>query len=261
MFGVLNEARKRLAAFSLQVPEVKNEELEDDGASGGASGLGGEVQARLPKLKLPNFHGEQREWTPWWQQFEVMVDSKAHIPGVTKFAYLCSVLLGDAKAVIAGLSITEENYKAAIDLLKSRYGRPDREIFTHISDMLAVQVPSSPTVDQLYSLYHTLQSHIRSLAALEITGAQYGVILTPLILSRLPEDLRMEWVRAGERKERDDARSKADSPSAVRVGADLDFLMEFLETEVHRETSQTYARGSTGQLDAPSSTPATAAAL
>ena len=267
VFNVMRNARKRLSTFSAAVAFVRQ---EDDRASViSTSTTSGDVEAKLPKLELPSFHGVQREWTPWWQQFAVMVHKKANIPDVTKFAYLSSVLHGDAKSVIAGLSLTEENYPTAIELLTSRYGRPDREIFTHISDLLAVQVPDAPTVDQLYTLYHTLQSHIRSLDTLDISGEQYGVILTPLILSRLPDDLRMEWVRAGERKEREDARIAKSggqqddgAANAVRVGADLRFLMNFLKTEVqHRETSQTYARSSTGQLDASSSTPATAAAL
>ena len=37
---------------------------------------------------------------------------------------------------------------------------------------------------------------------LDITGDKYGVFLTPLILSRLPLDIRLEWTRqCGEGKE------------------------------------------------------------
>ena len=36
-----------------------------------------------------------------------------------------------------------------------------------------------------------------------MTGDQYDVILTPLILSRLPQDVRLEWAREGEGREID----------------------------------------------------------
>ena len=254
--SVLKLAKNRLDSFSVKIEE-DTQSVHSNASTYSVNQTG--VDARLPKLKLKNFSGDQRDWSPWWEQFKVMVDDKLNIPAVTKFAYLRSLLQGSAKAVIEGLSLTAANYEAACELLKNRYGRPDREIFTHISDLLAIEVPPSPSVEELWALYNSLQSHVRSLAALEITGTQYGVILTPLILSRIPDDLRMEWVREGERKERREADAD-DATSTVRVGADLDFLMEFLRREVqHRETSATYSRASTGQLDAPS--PATAAAL
>ena len=63
-----------------------------------------------------------------------------------------------------------------------------------------------------------------------ITGEQYGVVLTvtPLILSHLPPDLRMEWAREGEQHE-----------------SDLTFLLDFLHREVgRRERSQTFSKDS-----------------
>ena len=57
-----------------------------------------------------------------------------------------------------------------------------------------------------------------------ITGDTYGVILTPLILSRLPPDVRLEWARNGAGHE-----------------SDLEFLLSFLKLEIQcRERSQTF---------------------
>ena len=50
-----------------------------------------------------------------------------------------------------------------------------------------------------------------------ITGEQYGAILTPMILLRLPQDIRFEWSRDGEGHE-----------------SDLDFLLKFLSKEIQR---------------------------
>ena len=75
-------------------------------------------------------------------------------------------------------------------------------------------------------MYDTLQSHVRSLEVLGISGSQYGVVLTPLILSRLPPDMRLEWAREGEQHE-----------------GDLDFLLKFLLGEIdRRERSQTFVK-------------------
>ena len=65
---------------------------------------------------------------------------------------------------------------------------------------------------------------MRSLEALGITGSQYGVILTPVVLSRLPSDLRMEWAR-----------------DSVKRESDLTFLLQFIKNEIERrERSQVY---------------------
>ena len=216
------------------------------------------VDAKLPKLELPSFSGEVQEWTPFWEQFEAVVDL-SDLPTVAKFSYLRSLLTGDAQAAIAGLSLTAGNYTVACQLLKERFGRKEKIIFAHVQALLNTSVPSQPNVTALWKVYNNLQSHIRSLESLGITGKQYGVILTPLILSRLPVSLRMEWAREGERREgRPGDGTDAVGTEAVGVDADLEFLMCFLNNELRRrERSQTYSDAAvTGQHDAPSSSAA-----
>ena len=59
---------------------------------------------------------------------------------------------------------------------------------------------------------------------MSITGSQYGVILTPLLISRIPPDIRLEWAREGEGRENN-----------------LGFLLDFLHKEIQRrEQSQTF---------------------
>ena len=216
------------------------------------------AEAKLPKLSLPKFSGEVQDWLPFWEQFEAIIDKKEDLPVVTKFSYLRDTLQGDAKRAIAGLSLTGANYKTACDILKERFGRTNKIIFAHVQALLGVAVPDRPSVEALWTLYSDLQSHIRSLESLGITGQQYGVILTPLILSRLPASLRLEWAREGERTA--EAVKPEDSTDPSQLGsweADLDFLMIFLKREIQRrETSQTYDQD--GQLDAPPPPPAAA---
>ena len=69
-----------------------------------------------------------------------------------------------------------------------------------------------------------LQAHVHSLKAVDVKGTEYGVILTLLVLSCLPQDIRMEWAREGEGKE-----------------PDLSWFMESLQKEIQRrERSSTF---------------------
>lgn len=181
------------------------------------------VEAKLPKLELPQFNGDPLKWTSFWEQFEVVVHN-SDMAEVTKFTYLRSLLKGDAKATVQGLSLSKEHYSVACDLLKSRFGRKERIIFTHVQELLNINVPKQAKVSVLWTMYNDLQAHVRSLEALGVSGTQYGIILTPLILSRLPSDLRLEWAREGEHHE-----------------SDLTWLLNFLHKEIERrERSQAF---------------------
>ena len=230
--------KSRLTALK----KLSNFEHRDDALSNSPESTT-TVEAKLTKLELPKFDGDILNWTPFWEQFEAVVD-KGDIPEITKFSYLRFLLEGEAKASIQGLSLEAANYRTACELLKQRFGRPERIIFAHVQDLLMIEVPPTPSIEQLWKTYNSLQTHIRSLAVLNISGEQYGVILTTLILSRLPQDLRLEWAREGETHERD-----------------LSFLMNFLKKEIdRRELSQTFTNTTTTTTSIKDSTP-TAAAL
>ncbi|KAL5012168.1 hypothetical protein ScPMuIL_010719 [Solemya velum] len=112
-----------------------------------------------------------------------------------------SLLSGEAKSVLQGLSVTSGNYKVACDLLESRFGRKERIIFAHIQKLLNIFVlPSGKgiRVAALWKLFDELQTHVRSFETLRAGGGEYGLFLTSVILSRLPQDIRMEWARDGE---------------------------------------------------------------
>ena len=76
----------------------------------------------------------------------------------------------------------------------------------------------------LWQLQDKLLSHVRSLEGIGVKGETYGLFLTPLILSRLPQDIRLEWAREGEGEE-----------------SNLQFLLKFLRREIQRrERSETF---------------------
>ena len=79
------------------------------------------VEAKLPKLELPTFSGDVTEWTSFWDQFQAVVHA-SELPDITKFSYLLSLLKGETKAVVQGLSLTAAHYKIACDLLRDRFG-------------------------------------------------------------------------------------------------------------------------------------------
>ena len=78
----------------------------------------------LPTLKFPTFTGEYAKWTPWWNQFNAAIHSNARISPMDKFNF-------------QNLDATPENYTAAIEILQSRYEKPDLLQASHVSKTLA----------------------------------------------------------------------------------------------------------------------------
>jgi len=190
-------------------------------ASGKSSSQESEVtNVKLPKLELPKFSGEVTQWQSFWDQYSSHIDA-TDLPVISKFTYLLSLLEGDARNVVKGLAHTSVNYPVACDLLKERYGKPERIIFAHVQALLDghvnINVSGPKGVAQLWKLRDEILIHIRSLEALGITGKQCEVFLTPIILSRLPSELRLEWARDGDGHE-----------------SDLDWLLTFLQKEIAR---------------------------
>ena len=156
------------------------------------------------------------------------------MPDVNKFTYLKSLLEGEAKEAIEGFPLTGQNYEKARKLLSDRFGRRERIIFKHVQELLGMaSLGKQSSLTGLQKLQDGLLSHVRSLETLGIAGSQYGVLLTPIILSSLPADIRMQWARASERRERD-----------------LEWLLEFLGQEIKfREKSHTFRNLSKSQED------------
>eukprot|EP00112_Aurelia_sp_Birch-Aquarium-sp1_P001589 Seg1172.19 transcript_id=Seg1172.19/GoldUCD/mRNA.D3Y31 product="hypothetical protein" protein_id=Seg1172.19/GoldUCD/D3Y31 len=91
------------------------------------------VRARLPKLELKKFIGKPYDWQEIWNAFRSSIDENEELADVDKFTYLRHLLEEPAKGVVAGFTLTEANYAAAVNLLKQRIGKPSIIRQAHIS--------------------------------------------------------------------------------------------------------------------------------
>ena len=217
------EARDQAVDVRNKAQKMFNELKAKDSVGDDARSCAGSADpsVRLPKLQLPKFSGNVLEWPQFWDAFSVTVDA-SDLPDVTKLTYLRSLLIGEAAKSVEGLALCQTNYKTTCDILKDRFGRKEQIIYSHIQALL--QSNCDKQSEGLKPFQDELLIHVRSLENLDITGDKYGVVLTPIIVSRLPEVIRMEWARKSAGKE-----------------ADLEFLLEFLKEEIQcRERSQTF---------------------
>ena len=126
------------------------------------------LRVNLPKLELPKFSGDVRGFLPFWQQFQVCVDEQ-DLPIIAKYSYLVAMLEGEARNVVMGLAITEENYEEAKRLLQERFGHKEVIVFSHIQELLYLAEPESSNVASLLPFYDKIVANVRSLETLGIS--------------------------------------------------------------------------------------------
>ena len=135
------------------------------------------TKTKLPKLKIKNFSGNITGWSPFWGMYKSSVHDNTSLSNIEKFSYLQSLLVGKAQEAIAGMSLTDANYTAAIDLLQRRFGDKERTIAAHMDNLMSLEpVASEHHLLDLRRLYDGTESSIRSLEALGVRAAIWSII-------------------------------------------------------------------------------------
>ncbi|XP_071161120.1 uncharacterized protein [Mytilus edulis] len=150
---------------------------------------------KLPKLNLPTFGGNMLEWQPFWDSFSAAVHDNLSLSDVQKFNYLKSQLFGEATQCIAGLQITNTNYGQALHVLKQRFGQPHKIVQTYMQSLISLPSPTS-NITHLKFFYDSMENYIRGLESIGESQESFGSLLVPIILNKLPGNIRENMVRA-----------------------------------------------------------------
>ena len=154
-------------------------------------------RVQLPKIPLKTFSGDVLKFQEWWESFEVAVHEEEAIKNVMKFNYLRQLLEGNAASVIAGIPLTAKNYAEAVSLLHERYGNKQVLISGHIDKLLNLSpVTSNTDTKKLRELHDEIEVNVRCLKNLDIASSTYGPVLVNIIMSKLPEDIKLIVSRA-----------------------------------------------------------------
>ena len=149
-------------------------------------------RVKLPKISLPHFRGNPIRWTAFWDCFESAIHRNDRLSHIDKFNYLRSLLEGTAYDAIAGLALSAANYEEAITILKKRFGNKQLIVSKHMETLLSIDaVASDSHLRDLRRLYDQAEANIRSLKALGVETGSYGAMLSSVLLSKLPPELRL----------------------------------------------------------------------
>ena len=154
----------------------------------------------MPKLSLPKFNGELTKSRTFWDSFQSAVDKNPQLSPIDKFNHLYSLLEGPGLQAIQGLTITEDNYRSALEILHHRFGRTQQLISAHMDQLLKLPSCTGGKASSLTSVYDKISINARDLEAIGVKAEQYGSLLIPIIMSRLPGDVRIQIARITSRE-------------------------------------------------------------
>ena len=148
---------------------------------------------RLPTFELKKFSGENPiEWQPFYESFIEAIGKNDNLADIEKLNYLFTILTGEAERTVKGLQLTNDNYKEALDILKSRYGDPQLIITYHMNNLLNIEnVNSLSDLKKLRHLHDEIETQVRSLNNIELKAENYGPMLIPVLMTKLPQDLKI----------------------------------------------------------------------
>ena len=146
---------------------------------------------QLPKIHLPKFDGDLMNWSMFWSQFQVAVDSNPDLTEEHKLAYLRDTVQDqDTRHLMFSRAEREGLYSEVIATLKKRFDKT-REIHRNYCQALT-QIGSVKSTKA--DLRKFIDSVRHSIAGLKHTG-QYDVesFLTSMLYSCISRPLQVEW--------------------------------------------------------------------
>ena len=149
-------------------------------------------QIKLPELSMKLFDGNPSEFQEFWDSFDSAVHQNQSISDIHKMNYLKGLLKGAAASAIAGLSLSNSNYAIAVEILQERFGKKQIAISSHMDSLLKLQkLTSANDISKIRAVYDSIESHVRSLSSLGVEAETYGPLFIPIMMEKLPEELKL----------------------------------------------------------------------
>lgn len=131
----------------------------------------------LPTVSIPNFSGAHTEWKTFYDLFRSIVHKNEKLPGSHKFQYLLGALSGDARDLIAGFEVCDDDYKFS-----------------------GLEPAVNENADHLRELVNSTSACFKSLASIGIPQENVDAIIAYYLIRKLPVGTLAYWEEIRNRK-------------------------------------------------------------
>ena len=150
-------------------------------------------QIQLPKINLPEFHGDPLEWESFRDLFKPLVHNVQGLSQVQKFFYLQSCLKGEAEDLLKGIQITDTAYAGAWEDLEARYGNTRILSFMYMKTLFAVKGIKRATPNEIKRLLDSIKKTIRAFSALKKPIAAWDEFFVYILSQKLDKYTKLAW--------------------------------------------------------------------
>ena len=133
------------------------------------------------------------KWNSFRDRFDSAIHSNGALNKIDKYNYLNSLLEGPVARAVQGLTLTGANYDSAIELLKSRFGKPQQVISADMDELMHLPNCNPDKSSLPRFVYDKVSIHVRGSESLGVSSKEYGSLLIPIVMTKLPNDLQM-WI-------------------------------------------------------------------
>ncbi|KAH0821592.1 hypothetical protein GEV33_001199 [Tenebrio molitor] len=151
------------------------------------------LNIQLPVYSLPTFSGCYKDWLSFSDQFKSVIHENDKLDSCKKFHYLRSCLKGEALKTVESLSVSNNNYQIAWDLLERRYANERLVAQEHVYAILKFPVIAKASHTHLRELIDMLNTNMEALKMLKVPVDSWDAIIVPIITEKLDFHSKREW--------------------------------------------------------------------
>ena len=148
---------------------------------------------KLPSIDIPKFSGELTEWPTFLDSFEAVIDTCSDMQMTFKKLRTSEATYKvPALQDINGLTLINSNYTEALEILKDRFGNVQQIVLLHIERLANLpNISSDSNLTEIRKFYDEIESHVRCLDSLNVKSDSYSALLVPMIMGKLPSQLKL----------------------------------------------------------------------
>ncbi|XP_044749831.1 uncharacterized protein LOC123310430 [Coccinella septempunctata] len=149
--------------------------------------------ARIPKLSIPTFSGNFRDWPSFFDLFKSIIHENTDLSDVEKFRYLLTSLSHEPLALIKGIPLIDANYKIAYEILEKRYQNKRILASQYYNDIFNAQPVQKPTSVKLRHLLNIFTENVAALRVLDFPVDHWDFLLFNMLMNKLDVKTRTDF--------------------------------------------------------------------
>ena len=100
-------------------------------------------------------------------------------------------MIGEVAIAISGLSLMNDNYGEATNILKDQFGNKQIIISLHMNSFLKIPTIKENDLQQLGSFYDKVELNVRLLVTLGVAVESFVTLVSTVVIDKLSPDIKL----------------------------------------------------------------------